>query len=216
MSANIASTKTIIDLNKLVHIALQSPKIGIVNFAILKTFLLELLKALNLQNYEPKFEDHSVHFMYQIIKNINEGSNQIPADEETLKIDVLPDGAANLSDVVDFEADLSTSGRFGVASSKGYLTLDQKPLSERLHGLEEKLGRMEQQINAFNALPPNNTVLDRAKKSAGGSHSASNSGPQSTGPIIEMWQYTQLSKRLESNEDGITKVSYFHERRVRS
>jgi hypothetical protein len=212
MSAHISSNKTIIDLNKMVHIALQSPKIGIVNFTILKTFLLELLKALNLQNYEPKFEDNSVRFMYQIIQKINEESEPISTDDLfTSKNDVPNELSGNISELVDAEVDTSIAfGRVGVGSSKGYLSLEQKPLNERLHSLEDKLGRLEQQINAFNALPPNNAVLEKAKKSAGSSHSASgnaNGSLQNSGPIIEIWQYTQLSKRLESNEDGISKVN---------
>ena len=67
MSADIAnnlmqsigiSNRNDLNLNRLVHLALSSsPKVGIVNFNILKTFLLELLKALNIQNFEPKFND---------------------------------------------------------------------------------------------------------------------------------------------------------------
>jgi hypothetical protein len=30
------------------------------------------------------------------------------------------------------------------------------------------------------------------------------------GPILEIWQYTQMEKRIESAENGITRVYLFH------
>ena len=50
-----------VNLKHLVNLALSSsPKSGVVNFNLLKVFLLELLKALNLQNHEFKFDPNGV------------------------------------------------------------------------------------------------------------------------------------------------------------
>lgn len=50
-----------VNLRHLVNLALSSsPKAGVVNFNLLKVFLLELLKALNLQNHELKFDPNTI------------------------------------------------------------------------------------------------------------------------------------------------------------
>jgi hypothetical protein len=191
-----ANNKTMLDLNKLVNLALNSPRVGVVNFNILKTFLLELLKALNLQHYEPKFGDDSeTKSLLQNIIKANEENDSIIHDESHM-------------DETGYESmiNLSTdgSGTAGIPSAKTNVTQIQmqqretKPMNERFFNLEDKLSRLEQQLNAINTLPPNAQLIEKTKDAK-----KSNS---STGPILEIWQYTQLSKRLESTEDGLTKV----------
>lgn len=64
--------------------------------------------------------------------------------------------------------------------------------SDRLNNLEEKVFRFESQLNALDQLPANAELIDRAK--------------DHQGPILEVWQYTQMEKRIESAENGITRV----------
>jgi hypothetical protein len=178
-----------INLKRLVNLALNSsPQVGIVNFNILKTFLLELLKALNIQNYEPKFGDDLE--TKAIIEDALLSENQHDS----------------LSSLIENNIDNnneSSSDNLKKSSNNGIslLTSDLKPLTlERFHKLEDKLTRLEQQISSINSLPSNQQIIDKSKeikKSNGNS-----------GPILEIWQYTQMSKRLESNEDGITKVCF--------
>lgn len=151
---DIATTTAIQDkdlsnLNDLVHLAISSsPQLGgIVNFNILKTFLLELLKALNLQNYELKL------------------SNDLKQQQSQLQQPVV---------------------------------INQ----ERFHVLEEKINRFEQQISALNSLPSNQNIIDKSKDLKRFSSTSTN-----VSPVLEIWQYTQISKRLESNEEGITKLT---------
>jgi len=181
---NIMSTKLAIgadlNLNRLVHLALNSsPKLGIVNFNILKTFLLELLKALNLQGFEPKFSDEDAETQHLI-----EDAIQSEFNEQDV---TLP--ASN---------DPSSSATY--RPKTGIMKL---PLTnERFHALEDKLNRFEQQLGALNSLPSNQQIIDKSKeiKRTGSSSAGS-------GPVLEIWQYTQMSKRLESNEEGITKLT---------
>lgn len=169
-----------LNLNRLVNLALNSsPQVGIVNFNILKTFLLELLKALNLQYYEPKFGEDSD------IKILVNDAIQNEAEHEKY---------VNLLNESNEKSDSKNSGR---ESAFSLITSDLKPLNfERFKKLEDKLARFEQQMAALNSLPSNQQIIDRSKDSK-------------SGPILEIWQYTQLSKRLESNEEGITKVINF-------
>ena len=141
--------KDLLNLNNLVHLAISSsPQLGgIVNFNILKTFLLELLKALNLQNYELKL------------------SNDLKQQQSQLQQPVV---------------------------------INQ----ERFHVLEDKINRFEQQISALNSLPSNQNIIDKSKDLK-----RFNSASTNVSPVLEIWQYTQISKRLESNEEGITKLT---------
>ena len=178
-----------LNLKRLVDLALNSsPKVGIVNFNVLKTFLLELLKALNLQNYEPKFGDDLE------AKSLVENAIEFEKNSDT---------------VLDAKIDSSKSGEDGANGANkslvpkqniSFLTTDLKPISlERFHNLEDKYARMEQQLAALNSLPSNQHIIDKAKE-------LKSSGAKA-GPILEVWQYTQMSKRLESNEEGITKLT---------
>ena len=211
-----------INLTRLVHLALNSsPKVGIVNFNVLKTFLLELLKALNMQNFEPKFgadDADTRSLLDEALLSEKQHDSLITSmlggdGAETTAAPTAPVGKNVTSgEPLGSSAggDLGKSGREGgnaahlgagklPASGISIVTSDIRPLLsvERFHALEDKMGRFEQQIAALNSLPSNQQIIDRSrdlKKNA------------SVGPILEVWQYTQMSKRLESNEEGITKV----------
>lgn len=200
---SLTHNKTMLDLNKLVNLALNSPRVGIVNFNILKVFLIELLKALNLQNHEPKFgDDPEVKHLLTYIQKVNENQEQLNAvQDDVLHYDNENDTTGYESEMINLSIDGGNTAVHGggVQSAKSYRIFEtSKPLNERFFNLEDKLSRLEQQINSFNSLPPNSHLIEKARESRK-AHSAS-------GPILEIWQYTQLSKRLESNEEGLTKV----------
>jgi hypothetical protein len=194
----------VLNLNRLVELALNSsPRVGVVNFNILKTFLIELLKALNLQSFEPKFDDENDASTKAVLQNAITAENQ---QDKLLKLINLNDksetnkedggGEEGKDGETNKEGDANNNNKENL-STKGIaiLTSDMKPLTlERFHNLEDKVSKFEKQIAAFDSLPTNKQIIDK-----------SNNG--STGPILEIWQYTQLSKRLESNEEGITKLT---------
>jgi len=187
VATNNISAKNGVDLSRLVNLALNSPRVGVVNFNILKTFLIELLKALNLQNYEPKFgEDTHTKALIQDFIKINDAESN--ADNSSFLNDT-----GFISELTNTSLDATSP------AAKGLLSLEQKPFSERFHNLEDKMTRLEQQISALNSMPPNNQLIERARETR--------RDRSSGGPILEVWQYTQLSKRLESNEEGLTKLT---------
>jgi hypothetical protein len=157
-----------IDLTRMVHLALNSsPNVGIVNFNILKTFLLELLTALNLQHFEPHFTDNND------IKNLL---------VDAIRNDASTDNTNNQGQQVSISMDNSRA-----------------MFPDRIQILENKINRLEQQIASLNSMPSSQDIIKKSKENA---RTGMNSGP-----ILEIWQYTQLSKRQESNEDGITKLT---------
>ena len=190
-----------LNLTGLVNLALSSsPKVGIVNFNVLKTFLLELINALNLQNYEPKFGDETKHLVEDALKNESQHEEILSLIDEGNNGSSSQQGAAADSNISSNEFKISPRQNISILSA------DMKPISlERFSKLEGKLARLEQQISTLNSLPPNQQLINKTRdmrKSGAAGASAS-----STGPILEIWQYTQLSKRMESNEEGITKLT---------
>jgi hypothetical protein len=190
----VSSSNEQLNLTKLVNLALSSsPKVGIVNFNVLKTLLLELINALNLQNYEPKFGEDTRNLVEDAIKN------------ESQHDEILNLISENISPATNQESNANASSSDNVAKQNiSILTADMKPITlERFHKLEGKLNRLENQISTLNSLPSNQQLIDKTKDM----RKSGASGQNQTGPIMEVWQYTQLSKRMESNEEGLTKLT---------
>ena len=184
-----------LNLKRMVDLALNSqPKLGIVNFNMLKTFLLELLKALNLQNHEIKFADGDVETK-TVVENALQSESQLAGDE-------IGGSGGGGNGVAADHSNLNTSKLAEHAKGISILTSDMKPFTlERFHNLEDKLARFEQQIAALNSLPSNQHIIDQSKELK------KSTSDSKHGPIMDVWQYTQLSKRLEANEEGLTKLT---------
>ena len=159
-----------VDLTNMVNIALNtSPGIGIVNFNVLKSFLLELLKALKLDNFKPNLEENT-----EIIGLLDSALKESSRE--------------NFSDV-----------QFKRISEPASISLD------RFQKNEDRINRLEVQIAALNDTPSQEIIRKTKENKIGGEKN------DKYGPILEVWQYTQLSKRQESNEEGITKVGYINQ-----
>ena len=65
------------------------------------------------------------------------------------------------------------------------------------HQLEDKVGKLQQQLESLNSLPTNSDLFDRTKAKGEGER------PR---PVADMWQSMQLTKRVDTNEEGIGKV----------
>ncbi|CAF1224785.1 unnamed protein product, partial [Didymodactylos carnosus] len=188
----------------MVHLSLGDPEVGAVNFNVLKTLLLQMLKAMNLFNYKPdSMSDDDRRSLKEALSIPTSSSNdkrQVKFKDDTF-----------IEKIDNAETSISASGG------------DVKPKrrdrsSERLALLEEKVFRFESQLNAFNQIPSNDELIEKAKEvgktsprnissstmndSSGEKRKSSNKGP-----ILEIWQYTQLEKRIESAENGITRLA---------
>jgi len=69
------------------------------------------------------------------------------------------------------------------------------------HRLELKVEKLFQQMEELNQLPTNAELFDRATKSK--------TELGSDRPVADMWQYMQLKKRVDVNEEGVGKVNSF-------
>ncbi|XP_053385599.1 myosin-3-like isoform X3 [Mercenaria mercenaria] len=66
------------------------------------------------------------------------------------------------------------------------------------HRMELKVEKLAQQLEELNQLPSNSELFDRTTKSK--SESATDR------PVADMWQYMQLKKRVDANEEGVGKL----------
>ncbi|WAQ96893.1 QRIC2-like protein [Mya arenaria] len=66
------------------------------------------------------------------------------------------------------------------------------------HRLEIKVEKLFQQMEELNKLPSNSELFDRATKAK--------VETGSDRPVADMWQYMQLKKRVDANEEGVGKL----------
>jgi len=176
----------ILSLEQLVHLSLGDPEAGAVNFNVLKTLLLQMLKAMNLYNYKPTMSDDDQRTLTEALSTSSEQHVKFEQDES-----------------------FATSDNGNEIKRKSQRKKRDRS-SDRLNTLEEKVFRFESQLNALDHLPSNAEVIDRARQMPKKSLNNDDT-TDSQGPILEIWQYTQMEKRIESAENGITRVYLFHE-----
>ena len=190
-----------LSLEQLVHLSLGDPEAGAVNFNVLKTLLLQMLKAMNLYNFQPNMTDDDQRTVKEALTI---SSNSTTPSKRQVKFDEK-DGTGSTS-IFDESADEHQDE----AKRKSRRKKRDRSL-DRLNALEEKVFRFESQLNAFDQIPSNDELINRAKQAPRKTSDPADSSSKGTrqGPILEVWQYTQLEKRLESAENGITRVKIF-------
>ena len=175
----------ILSLEQLVHLSLGDPEVGAVNFNVLKTLLLQMLKAMNLFNHKPTMSDD---------------------DQRRLKEALL---TSTTDGAVHTDEHNRSAAENELERKKKTQRVKRDQSSDRLNLLEEKVFRFESQLNALDHIPSNSQLIDRAKQVPKKTSNHADHAKETShhrGPILEVWQYTQMEKRIESAENGITRV----------
>ena len=68
------------------------------------------------------------------------------------------------------------------------------PKRSAYHKLEKQVAELTRQMDEFNKLPSNELLMNRTQ------------GKDVDRPVTDMWQYMQLKKRVDANEEGVGKV----------
>ncbi|XP_069057855.1 glutamine-rich protein 2 [Pleurodeles waltl] len=71
------------------------------------------------------------------------------------------------------------------------------------HELEKKVQEIEQQMEVLNNLPTGTELMERSKATV----------PTAATPVGDMWQMMQMKKKIETNEDGVTKKESMSQRK---
>src|SRR5437868_4943975 len=74
----------ILSLEQLVHLSLGDPEAGAVNFNVLKTLLLQMLKAMNLYNYKPTMSDDDQRTLKEALLTSTQQHVKFEQNEESM------------------------------------------------------------------------------------------------------------------------------------
>lgn len=176
----------------MVDLALGTPELGAINFNVLHSLLHAMLRQLHIADVRA----------------------ELPVDRE----DVEPDRtvaraarqpAAKVDDrreMSDMESDSGIAGLTSVSDGCTEIYQDQlssKQDSEKLiavtrspyHQLEDRVGRVERQLTDLNSLPSTKELMDGDERNKG------------VRPVADMWQGMQLSRKVDANTQGVSKVT---------
>ena len=156
-------------------LALGTPEVGAVNFTVLHGLLHAIIQKLQIADSTTVIDEKDQEFLSR-------------------QKDIPNRLASALS-----KADTGFSDNDSVISQNQRDAFSAAPSlkSTPYHQLEEKVAKLQKQMDQLNALPSNKELIERTQQSGGG---------EKQHPISDMWQLMQLSKRVSANEEGISKV----------
>ncbi|XP_065271389.1 glutamine-rich protein 2 [Emys orbicularis] len=180
----------LISLLELADLSIGTPEIGVVNFNALHTLLHAIIKQLNLQDVKAEMHEEKpkppepVPLPEKEKKGKRDESEDLPyADLEKKVIGVAAQVHGVEATVVGVEAKV-----VGVAAQV-------HGVEAQVHGIGEQVQGLEKQMAALEKLPSGTDLLERTK-----------SGSPNGSAVADMWQMMQMKKKIEANENGISKA----------
>ncbi|XP_046359386.2 glutamine-rich protein 2-like isoform X5 [Haliotis rufescens] len=170
---------TTLPLSNLVDLALGTPEVGAVNFNVLHTLLHAMISKLNIRDVKADINESDRDFLSSTkSQRVMTGLSDIDSGKGE-------DSEDALSEIRD------SSELDSPASSAKHKSKRSVPY----HHLELRVEKLAEQLENLNALPTNSDLFERAKAKGDGER-----------PIADMWQYMQLKKRVDANEEGVGKL----------
>ena len=171
-----------LSLPQMVDLALGTPEVGAVNFNVLHSLLHALIQKLDLT------ESRAV---------ISEDDREFLARKQYEYEQATEDGTKSVADSgIDGTTAIAASninGRDSSASKRGTTTMFKSPY----HQLEDKVAKLEQELELLNGLPSNNELMDKMRYRG---------DAEKVRPMSDMWQTMQISRKVDANEEGVGKV----------
>lgn len=213
-------------LAEMVDLALGTPEIGCVNYTVLHRFLHAVLTQLHLGAIRADLPDEDEKAFITTTSSAPKESSrdrrppgrgradaaaELTADKED---DGEQDGSNDDKErtMVGSDADSGVTGVTYATDALADALGQEKNGAEDMrsipitrtpyHQLEEKVERLESLLRELDELPSNRELLERAKPD-GGEHQ----GDGKPRPVAEMWQSMQLSRKVDANTQGVSKVS---------
>lgn len=131
--------------------------------------------------------------LHAIIKKLNIGDHRAEINEHDRDFLATSKIRAR-STLSDADSGRGEDSEDGISEKSGVPPFRPSPY----HRMELKVEKLAQQLEELNQLPSNSELFSRATKSKG--------EPSSERPVADMWQYMQLKKRVDANEEGVGKV----------
>jgi len=177
----------------MVDLAVGTPEVGAVNFSVLHSLLHAMLRHLNIADVRAQLPVER--------EDVQELDRTVPraVRQHGTKVD-------DRREISDMESDSGITGLTSASEACTELYPDQLgskqdsekpiPITRRpYHQLEERVGRMERQLTDLNSLPSTKELMESSgdEKSRGR-------------PVADMWQGMQLSRKVDANTQGVSKV----------
>lgn len=161
---------TLATLSRLTDLALGTPNIGSVNFAVLHTLIHSILDKLEIGNAKAEIQEEDHEFLRRHLVD----NEQLPKTSNT---DLEKSKSDN---------NLKTGAKDGKTT---------RPGSVPYHQLEDRVVQLEKHWKDLNSLPANSELFERVREK--------DAKPR---PVSEMWQTMKLSKNVDANAQGLSKL----------
>lgn len=113
-------------------------------------------------------------------------------DRELLSVGGLPRTVSAFSVDSGYSKAEDSFSEDNLSEKSSYAATKKSPY----HQLEKQVSLLTKQMEEFNKLPSNEMLLGKVN------------GKESDRSMADMWQYMQLKKRVDANEEGVGKVMY--------
>ena len=175
-----------LSLPQMVDLALGTPEVGAVNFNVLHTLLHALIQKLDLTESRAVISEEDREFLAKKQSEYEQATEAATEDGTKSVADSGIDGTTTTT--------ASNNGRDSSESKRGITTLFKSPY----HQLEDKVAKLEQELELLNGLPSNNELFDKMRYRGDG---------EKIRPMSDLWQTMQISRKVDANEEGVGKVS---------
>ncbi|XP_075759724.1 glutamine-rich protein 2 isoform X4 [Pelodiscus sinensis] len=169
----------LLSLAELADLSIGTPEVGAVNFNALHTLLHAIIKQLNLQDVIAEMREEKPKLQEAMPKKEmkdHEADDSVYADLE--------------KKVIGVEAQVA-----GMAAHVNGVEAQMNEVKSEVHEIGEQVQGLEKQMAALEKLPSGTDLLERTK-----------SGSPNGSAVADMWQMMQMKKKIEANENGISKA----------
>jgi len=185
---------TVISLSNMVDLAVGTPELGAVNFRVLHSLLHAMLQQMQIANIRAELpaEREEVQPGRAVPNALWQDGTKVNSRPDTWDVD---SGVTSLTSA-------STGGTEPYPDHSDNKRVSEKPIPltrNAYHKLEERVGRMEQQLIDLNSLPSTKELME----------SSSEERNRGVRPVADMWQGMQLSRKVDANTQGVSKVRTF-------
>lgn len=187
---------TTVTLSRMIDLALGTPDVGSVNFTVLHSLLHAIIKKLNIGNATTEIREEDLNFLRRhMVKsdtNIKTSNLDIGLKPKTdagsrTNLDVSsPDLGASLKSDAGSRMKLDITKDSGTRGTGTYVPY---------HQMEDRVSQLEHYWKELNSLPANYELFERTREK--------DSKPR---PVAEMWQNMKLSKSVDANTQGVSKL----------
>jgi len=191
--AAVIMSQLTVSLSNMVDLALGTPELGAVNFSVLHSLLHAMLQRLNIADVlaDLPAEREDVELGHAVPRTTRQDGVKVDDRRETSDME-SDSGVAGLTSAIDGGTELYADHLASKRESDKPIPVMRSPY----HQLEERVGRMEHQLMDLNSLPSTKELMK-----SGGQESNSSSRP-----VADMWQGMQLSRKVDANTQGVSKV----------